>query len=53
MLAAARKSSSVPSPTTSFGKLVAFGLGGVLVEVLKDITFRLAPATKDDALVDA
>src|SRR5437588_3943903 len=34
----------------SFGKLVAFGLGGVLVEVLKDITFRLAPATSDDAL---
>ena len=34
----------------SFGKLVAFGLGGVLVEVLKDITFRLAPATRDDAL---
>src|SRR5712675_3176981 len=33
-----------------FGKLVAFGLGGVLVEVLKDITFRLAPATEDDAL---
>jgi acetyl coenzyme A synthetase (ADP forming)-like protein len=33
----------------SFGKLVAFGLGGVLVEVLKDITFRLAPATRDDA----
>jgi len=34
----------------SFGKLVAFGLGGILVEVLKDITFRLAPATKADAL---
>jgi acetyl coenzyme A synthetase (ADP forming)-like protein len=34
----------------SFGKLVAFGLGGVLVEVLKDITFRMAPATKNDAL---
>ncbi len=34
----------------SFGKLVAFGLGGVLVEVLKDITFRMAPATKEDAL---
>ena len=32
-----------------FGELVAFGLGGVLVEVLKDITFRLAPATADDA----
>ena len=34
----------------SFGKLVAFGLGGVLVEVIKDITFRLAPATREDAL---
>jgi len=34
----------------SFGKLVAFGLGGVLVEVLKDITFRLAPCTQEDAL---
>lgn len=34
----------------SFGKLVAFGMGGVLVEILKDVTFRLAPATKDDAL---
>src|SRR6202140_3292117 len=34
----------------SFGKLVAFGLGGVLVEVLKDITFRLAPPTRQDAL---
>src|SRR5579872_3801704 len=34
----------------AFGKLVAFGLGGVLVEVLKDITFRLAPATEADAL---
>ena len=34
----------------SFGKLVAFGLGGVLVEVLKDITFRLAPASQSDAL---
>src|SRR3954447_5904926 len=34
----------------SFGKLVAFGLGGVLVEVLKDIPSRMAPATRDDAL---
>src|SRR6201990_1633167 len=33
-----------------FGKLGPFRLGGVLVEVLKDVTFRLAPATKEDAL---
>ncbi|MFF2639367.1 acetate--CoA ligase family protein [Streptomyces niveus] len=39
---------TVTDPT--FGKVVAFGLGGVLVEVLKDVTFRLAPATKDEAL---
>jgi len=34
----------------AFGKLVAFGLGGVLVEVLKDITFRLAPTSEQEAL---
>ncbi|HYL32412.1 MAG TPA: acetate--CoA ligase family protein [Stellaceae bacterium] len=34
----------------SFGKLVAFGMGGVLVEVLKDVTFRLAPVKRDEAL---
>lgn len=39
---------AVTDPT--FGKVVAFGLGGVLVEVLKDITFRLAPVTADEGL---
>jgi acyl-CoA synthetase (NDP forming) len=34
----------------SFGKLVAFGLGGVLVEVTKDVTFRLAPVARAEAL---
>ncbi|KOX26492.1 CoA-binding protein [Saccharothrix sp. NRRL B-16348] len=33
----------------TFGKIVAFGLGGVLVEVLKDVTFRLAPTTTAEA----
>ncbi|MFC7496138.1 MULTISPECIES: acetate--CoA ligase family protein [unclassified Nocardioides] len=33
----------------AFGKIVAFGLGGVLVEVLKDVTFRLAPTTPAEA----
>jgi len=33
----------------TFGKIVAFGLGGVLVEVLKDVTFRLAPTTPEQA----
>ncbi|RBM20346.1 CoA-binding protein [Prauserella sp. PE36] len=33
----------------TFGKIVAFGLGGVLVEVLKDVTFRLAPLDAAEA----
>lgn len=38
---------AVTDPT--FGKVVAFGLGGVLVEVLRDVTFRLAPVSADEA----
>ena len=34
----------------SFGPVVMFGLGGVLVEVLKDVFFRIVPIEKSDAV---
>ncbi len=34
----------------SFGPVMTFGLGGVLVEILRDVTFRLAPTQAQDAL---
>ena len=32
-----------------FGSVLMFGLGGIFVEVLKDVTFRLIPIEKKDA----
>ncbi len=33
-----------------YGPMMMFGLGGVFVEVMKDVTFRIAPLTDDDAM---
>jgi acetate---CoA ligase (ADP-forming) len=33
----------------SFGPLIAFGLGGIHVEILADVVFRITPLTQQDA----
>jgi acyl-CoA synthetase (NDP forming) len=32
-----------------FGPILAFGLGGIYVEILKDVVFRLIPLEHEDA----
>lgn len=38
------------APATRFGRLIAFGLGGVAVEVLREVAFALAPLGPEEAL---
>ena len=33
-----------------FGPMLMFGLGGIFVEVMKDVTFHLAPITQEEAI---
>jgi acyl-CoA synthetase (NDP forming) len=37
------------SKDAQFGPVLMFGLGGILVEVLKDVSFRIVPVTQRDA----
>ena len=34
----------------TFGQTIAFGLGGVFVEVFEDVSFRVVPITRQDAI---
>lgn len=50
MLAGGREVIVGTSKDPQFGPVVMFGLGGIFVEVLKDVVFRVAPIDRKEAL---
>ena len=36
---------------SNFGHVIMFGLGGIFVEILKDVTFRVLPVSEEDVLL--
>ncbi len=49
MLAGGRETVVGMTQEPSFGPLIMFGLGGIYVEALRDVTFRVQPVTDVDA----
>jgi acetyltransferase len=49
MVSGGRETIAGVTRDASFGALIMFGLGGVFVEVLRDVVFRVAPIHRGDA----